>query len=100
MDKQGKRFPERLQRLDGRTLLFYSDSTHVRFDTEQDRFSFELWCDFRARLLEAANLQDYVGASRLLYDAMDEGLDEYALIEDIPDDTAREVIRLEFEKIE
>ena len=100
MGKHGKRFPERLQRIDGATVLLYSDSIDMRFDTEEYRLSFELWCDFHDRLLQAANRQDYVGAAQLLHDAMNEGLDEYVLLEDIPDDTMREVTRLEYEKSE
>ncbi len=100
MANKGKRFPESLQRLDSRTVLFYSNSIEVRFDTEEDRLSFEVWRDFRNRILEAANRQDYVRAAELVHEAVQEGEDEYVLIEDIPDDTTREVVILEFEKIQ
>ncbi len=85
---------------DGYTVLRYSDSIDARFDIKEDRLAFEAWSDFHSRLLEAADLQDYVGAAGLLHDAMEEGFDEYALIEYIPDDTTRELVILEWEKIQ
>ena len=100
MPNKRKQFPMSIQRRDGCTVLRYSDSIEPRFDIEEDRLSFEAWSDFHSRLLEAANRQDYVGAAELLRNAMDEGLDEYALIEYIPDDTTRELVILEWEKIQ
>ena len=102
MDKQGKRFPERLWRFEGRTVLFYSDSIDVHFDSENDRIEFEEWCDLSHRFLEAANQQDYAEAARILAEALNDGtiiFEEDELIEKVADDTTREVIRLEFEKI-
>ncbi len=105
MGKKRKQFPLQVMRFDneGRTVLIYSDSTHVRFDTENDRIEFEAWCDVHGRFVEAADRQDYAEAARLVVHALNEGIieDTDELIEECgADDTTLEVIRLEFEKLE
>ncbi len=103
MGKKRKRFPDYVERFDGRTVLVYSDSTHVRFDTENDRIEFEAWCDVNRRYVEAARRQNYAEAARLVVHALNEGIieDTDELIQEWgADNTTREAIRLEFEKVE